>query len=168
MSMTEASEMELIADTKLALRRLAASVTVISCSDQGERLAMSATAVSALSMRPPSMLACINQSATIHAVLTLGTPFCINILDVNQSEIAQLCGGGVSGDARFALGDWRLNEIGVPYLEGAQANIMCTTDATFAYGTHGIFIGKVQKIMVAKPVQPLLYVDGRYSRVAQA
>src|SRR3546814_6625938 len=47
---------ELAAQAKLALRRMAKSVTVITCRHEGVRYAMAATAADALSMDPPSMI----------------------------------------------------------------------------------------------------------------
>ncbi len=153
---------DLISSTKLALRRLASSVTVITSYHDGQRLAMAATAVDALSMEPPSLLVCINQTASMHMALSLGTVFCINILHRSQEKIAQLCGGGANGEERFSIGTWHTAAENVPYLEGAQANIMCTVDAAFAYGTHGIFVGKVQQVTVSESIDPLLYMNGRY------
>ena len=34
------------------------------------------------------------------------------------------------------------------------------------YGTHRIFIGRVEAVRVHDDVDPLVYVDGRYARVA--
>lgn len=152
----------LISGTKLALRRLASSVTVISCYHDGQRLAMAATAVDALSMDPPSLIICINQSAAMHGALSLGKAFCINILHRSQESIAQLCGGGANGEDRFSIGTWLETAENLPYLDAAQANIMCTVDAVFVYGTHSIFVGKVSDVLTSSVVEPLLYMDGRY------
>ena len=71
---------ELAAQTKLALRRLASAVAVVTCRDGERRHAMTATAVSAMSMQPPSMIVCVNRSAAFHAAISLATSFAINIL----------------------------------------------------------------------------------------
>lgn len=151
--------------TRQALRRLAATVNVISLHHNGERMAMAATAVSAVSLDPPSLLVCVNRSASLFAPLTLGAAFCINILARDQQEIAQLCGGGASNAERFGLGDWQASTGDVPMLRAAQANILCTNDAQFIYGTHGIFIGKADCVHLDGAINPLLYVDGRYAAV---
>ena len=51
---------------RLAMRRLAASVTVLTIMRDGRPLGMAATAVCSLSFDPPSILACINRSASLH------------------------------------------------------------------------------------------------------
>ena len=63
---------ELAAQTKLALRRLASAVAVVTCRDGERRHAMTATAVNAMSMQPPSMIVCVNRSAAFHAAISCG------------------------------------------------------------------------------------------------
>ena len=158
-------EIDLVGATKQALRRLATTVCVISSRHEGERFLMAATAVEAMSMDPPSMLVCVNRSASIHAPLAAGADFAINVLSADQEDISRLCGGGAKGDDRFACGDWRDGPGGLPLLGGAQANVVCKQDGRFAYGTHTIVIGRVQSVTVGDIVDPLLYVDGRYTRI---
>lgn len=153
---------------KLALRRLAKAVVVITTIDEGVRYAMSATAVSELSFDPPSMLICVNRSASLYPVLAGGAPFAINILHHSHDELAARCAGAVKGEARFELGDWQVSELGVPVLSDAQASIICRNERRIDYGTHGIFIGEVVDILLAGNPEPLVYLDGRFSRVMDA
>src|SRR3546814_9833980 len=84
---------ELAAQAKLALRRMAKSVTVITCRHEGVRYAMAATAADALSMDPPSMLVSVNRSAVLHAPLLAGAAFCINVLARTEEENSRALGG---------------------------------------------------------------------------
>ena len=52
-----------------ALRRLAKAVVVITSADASARYAMAATAVSELSFEPPSMLVCVNRTASLYPPL---------------------------------------------------------------------------------------------------
>jgi flavin reductase (DIM6/NTAB) family NADH-FMN oxidoreductase RutF len=155
-----------VEDLRLALRRLAKAVVVITTREGSQRYAMAATAVSELSMEPPSMLICVNQTASIYPILAAGAPFAINILPFDRSDIAALCSGAAKGEARFGMGDWRLPEIDAPFLADAQASIMCSNERMIAYGTHGIFIGNVRNVSVCGDPDPLVYMDGRYVRVS--
>lgn len=148
------------------LRRLAKAVVVITCRHEGVRYAMAATAVSELSMEPPSLLICVNKTASIHAPLTAGADFCINILHASHEPIAARSSGKVKGEARFEEGDWADSPTGTPYLRDAQANFFCATDTSLSYGSHDIFIGRLQDALCSGPVDPLVYVDGRYTIVA--
>ena len=152
----------LAAQTRLALRRLASSVAVVTCHDGLARHAMTATAVNAMSMQPPSMIVCINRAAAFHAAISEAAQFAINILHRNHVDISMGCGGKTRGDERFGFGAW--DECGgVPVLTDAQARIVCTKDARFDYGSHSIFIGRVTSIGMHGEIDPLIYVDGHYT-----
>jgi len=55
-----------------AMRRFATTVSIISCASDGCRDGMSATAITSLSVEPPSLLVCVNKSAATHRVLSTG------------------------------------------------------------------------------------------------
>ena len=77
---------ELAAQTKLALRRLASAVAVVTCRDGEARHAMTATAVNAMSMEPPSMIVCVNRSSRSMPRSAAPSSFAINILHRNQER----------------------------------------------------------------------------------
>lgn len=129
---------------------------------------MAATAVSEVSLAPPSMLICVNKSASLCAPLLSGAQFCINVLHCSHEQISTLCGGKAHGEARFETGEWLETESGVPFLSGAQASLFCETDHSFAYGTHAIVIGRIYRAVSGDNIDPLIYVAGRYSRVQPA
>src|SRR5438105_4315727 len=89
---------QLAVQTKLALRRLASAVAVVTCRDGQTRHAMTATAVNAMSMQPPSMIVCVNRAAAFHAAISRAESFAINILHRSQIEISMGCGGSVRGE----------------------------------------------------------------------
>ncbi len=74
------------ADFRKAMRRLASAVTVISTAHDDRRHGMTATAVTSVSSAPPSLLACINRSASLHAPLLASRRFCVNILHGSRSD----------------------------------------------------------------------------------
>jgi flavin reductase (DIM6/NTAB) family NADH-FMN oxidoreductase RutF len=152
----------LIPDAKLALRRLASSVSVVTCRHDGQNYAMTATSVSAISMAPPSMLVCINQSAAFHRALNNAQEFAINILSRAHVKISRLCSGGASGESRFETGYWDTRAV-APVLVDAQAAIICRKDKSLEYGTHTIFMGRITSISMNGDVDPLIYVDGQYA-----
>ena len=150
-----------------SMRRLASSVAVVSSTNGQERHAMAATSVTSLSMDPPSLLVCVNKSTAMHDVLANGADFCINILSMEQQEVSSACGGKLKGEERFTVGNWEKSENGVPYLADAQSVVMLEQDGHYEYGTHTIFIGRVKEIQNSEEINPLIYVDGRYTTTAE-
>jgi flavin reductase (DIM6/NTAB) family NADH-FMN oxidoreductase RutF len=150
-------------EMRQALRRFAKAVVVITTELDGKRHAMAATAVSEVSMDPPSMLICVNKNASIHAALSAGSHFCINILRSDQGDVSAACSGAAKGEARFETGDWAAAAHAMPRLTDAQASFICTKEMQTDYGSHSIFIGQVNQMFVQGDVDPLVYVDGRYT-----
>lgn len=153
---------EVAAQLRSALRRLAKAVVVVTCRWNGARFAMTATAVTELSMAPPSLLVCVNHTASIYEALRDVEYFGVNILHSSHRPISESCSGATKGEARFEIGRWTESGEGVPYLCDAQAVIICGKDRSVDYGTHGIFFGRVVSARVNGNVSPLIYMDGRY------
>ena len=168
MQSTDTISAELIDGMRQAMRRLAGSVVVVSARDDGARFAMAASAVTSLSMEPPSILLCVNKNASIYPILSHGKDFCVNVLAGSHIDLSVACSGGQKGEGRFAIGDWRDDsDTNTPFLADSQASLICAIDAIHYYGTHGIFIGKVKRVHLHGDLCPLVYVGGRYSSVTE-
>jgi flavin reductase (DIM6/NTAB) family NADH-FMN oxidoreductase RutF len=159
--MLVASE-ELRASFKRAMRRFPAAVSVITSADQSRRHGMTATAVTSLSLDPPSLIACINRSTPLHDIMLLGRHFCVNVLRRDQAELSTAFSGAMAPEARFGLGAWLTTADGMSYLADAQVNIFCRKVAAVPYGTHTIFIGEAEAVHVHDPIEPLIYQDATY------
>ncbi len=161
----QVSAPDLQQDFKSAMRRLAATVCIVSTVDEDGWHGMTATAVTSVSMDPPSVLVCVNTTATLHKVLHSGKRFCINLLRASQESYAgTFSSSKIRGADRFADHAWKAKdeEGGLPYLVEAQSNMFCDIDQAVSYGTHTIFIGRVNSVRNGELVSPLLYADGQY------
>jgi len=117
-------------------------------------------------MDPPSVLVCFNQASRLHDFLHMQDRFCVNVLHTANLDIAKVFSSGATAAERFAVGDWRTDPEGTPYLADAQANLFCVKEQEVAYGSHTIFIGRVLQALAREDISPLLYRDGRYGAVA--
>ena len=150
-----------------AMRRVASTVNVISINVHGRPLGITATAVSSLSMEPPSLLACINRAAAVHASMADLANFRVNILHRDQEDIAGMFADRTREGQRFAAG-WELSPDLPPRLIDAQASILCRRIDHHQFGTHSIFIGVIEDVCVREDVSPLLYWNGRYGAITDA
>lgn len=144
-----------------AMRRVASTVNVISICVDGDAMGITATAVSPISMDPPSLLVCINRAATVHARMQDIDHFGVNVLHRDQEDIAQMFADRSRHELRFAEG-WENDCVRPPRLVDAQATILCRRIDHHQFGTHSIFIGLVEEAAARDDVHPLLYLDGRY------
>ena len=147
-----------------AMRGIAATVSVISSQNDTTRQAMTASAVTSLSLNPPSMLICVNEDASIHKLLNINNYFCINVLNSKQQDIAKICSAKEEGEFRFSTDSWLEDEL-APYLEKAQANIFCKCFEKIKHSTHTVFLGKVIKVLDNGKKDPLIYVNGDYKSI---
>ncbi|MBA3772367.1 MAG: flavin reductase [Ramlibacter sp.] len=145
---------------KKAMRRLTATVSIITTQEQGERFGMVVTAVSAVCTEPPAILVCINRSASIYAPLTRIRRFSVNLLQERQHGLIAPFSSKLEHHERFAHGAWGEAEC-LPVLGGAQATLFCRVDGELGYGSHDVLIGHVESVRVADPIWPLLWQDGR-------
>jgi flavin reductase (DIM6/NTAB) family NADH-FMN oxidoreductase RutF len=146
-----------------AMRRFASTVSIISVQSGAERHGTTATAVTSVSLDPPSLLVCMNQDSRLHGFLRKEDRFCVNFLHVGNRDISQAFSSAMPGAERFAHGDWQTDHHGIPYLADAQANLFCAKDVELPYGSHTIFIGRVFDARVRDDVSPLLYGNGCYT-----
>ncbi len=154
---------DLCLDFKDAMRRLAATITLVTTVDgQGRPHGMAATAVSAVSMDPPSLLICVNQQASMHDPMAEAERFCVNLLHRSQAEIVRVFSDPNQRDKRFDNGQWYAGHKGLPALTGAQASIFCTLDKLVPYGSHTICIGVVNEVVSNAEVSPLLYSNASF------
>jgi flavin reductase (DIM6/NTAB) family NADH-FMN oxidoreductase RutF len=149
---------------RLAMRRVASTVNVISICVDGQPMGITATAVSSISMDPPSLLVCINRTASVHAPMGDMSHFRVNVLHRDQEAIAAMFADRDQHALRFLSG-WDVESAGAPRLVDAQASILCRRTHAHEYGTHSIFIGVVEEAHARDGVDPLLYLDGRYCGV---
>ncbi len=150
-------------------RGFGSTVTLIATELDGQRHAMLATAATSMSMEPPSLLICVNRSASAYAALVARGAFSLGILAYAARDVAGDIGRAKSAD-RFAHCDWRTLESagratdGLPWLAQTQATLFCVTDQTFDYGTHTGFIARIDRAVGGTSDDPLLYCDGHYGR----
>ncbi|QJP17520.1 flavin reductase family protein [Starkeya sp. ORNL1] len=148
------------------MRRLAATVCVVTCADEDSWHGMTATAVTSVCTQPPAVLVCVNTATAFHARLSASGTFCINLLKSSHVQVSQGFAGDLKGIERFERGNWRLARR-LPYLVDAQANLFCKTASVVHFGTHGIFIGCIEHVRLAEDTAPLVYQDGHYVTTSQ-
>ncbi len=147
---------------RTAMRRVASTVNVISICVDGQPMGITATAVSSISLDPPSLLACINRAASVHASMGDMSHFCVNVLHRDQEQVARIFADRAQHGLRFASG-WDVDCAPAPRLIEAQASFLCRRIDSHSFGTHSIFIGVVEAVHMRDDSDPLIYLNGRYT-----
>jgi flavin reductase (NADH)/cob(II)yrinic acid a,c-diamide reductase len=146
------------------MRQCAGAVALVTVgTEPGTRTGLTVTSACSLSDDPPSLLVCINRSASAHARIREEKCFAINFLNEEHTMLALTFSGqkGISGDDRFAFGRWITGTTGTPILQDAAAAFDCTLIQELETKTHSVFLGQVQHVTAAA-VDPLLYMRGSF------
>ena len=151
---------------KIGMRSLAGAVNIITSTHAGHRYGMTATAVCSASAEPPTVLACINKLATTHNAVAKAKAFCVNVLRAEDWELSTTFSGGQSGENRFKSRNWTRLATGSPVLIDSLVSFDCHVVKTLAHGSHTIFLGEVEQILIGQKGKPLLYSDGQYAKLA--
>ncbi len=147
---------------RAAMRRFPATVTVITGHKEGGDHGMTATAVTSVSMEPPSLAVCLNNRTYLHEMLLCRPEFAVNVLRQEQQPLSDAFSGKTPPEERFQCGQWERHAAGVLVLKDAHALVICRRVAAVPYGTHTLFIGQVVEAVVDEATRPLLYEDARY------
>ncbi len=147
-----------------SMRQLAGAVTVIATGSAGVRFGLTATAICSLSDDPPTLLACVNRSASAHDVIQKNRAFTVNLLSGDQAAVAGRFAGraGLKGEARFEGATWITLSTGAPILQDALAAFDCRVTQEHVFATHTIFIGQVVAAVARENADPLIYIRGTF------
>jgi flavin reductase (DIM6/NTAB) family NADH-FMN oxidoreductase RutF len=150
------------ADFRATRRRFPATVTVVTASDGVRDHGMTVTAVSSVSMSPPSLMVCLNNRTLLHEMLLSQANFAVNVLSDVHPSVSDAFSGKVEPGERFATGGWERDPAGMMILPSAHAIVICRRMAAVPHGTHTIFIGQVTRARGNSQTWPLLYAEASY------
>jgi flavin reductase (DIM6/NTAB) family NADH-FMN oxidoreductase RutF len=129
----------------------------------GERLCgMTANSIASVSLKPPLVLACIEQNSDTHECIRQAGIFSINILCGTQERIARRFASW-DVESKFQGLGFRQEVTGAPVLDDALAWLDCRVHSRHQEGDHTIFVGEVLA-GDAKEDAPLIYYRGGYGR----
>ena len=151
---------------KVGMRTLAGAVNIITSFQAGHRYGMTATAVCSATADPPTVLACINKLASTHGAVAKSKAFCVNVLRAEDWELSTTFSGAQSGETRFKSRDWTRLSTGSPVLIDALVSFDCRVVKSLVHGSHTIFLGQVEQVLIGKKGKPLLYSEGQYAKLA--
>jgi flavin reductase (DIM6/NTAB) family NADH-FMN oxidoreductase RutF len=152
---------EVAADNfRVVMRRFPTGVTIVTTILDGKPKGFTATAVASLSLTPPLVLVCVNRLARSHPIVAQAGRFCINLLRLDQEELARAFAAHAAADP-FAWVRSRADLTGSPVIEEALAYLDCELAEEYSAGTHTIFIGRVVACG-ATDGAPLGYFNGGY------
>lgn len=143
----------------------ATGVTVVATGSGEDLRAMTANAVTSLSLEPALLICCLSKKAKMTSRLQKEQGFSVNILCQEQQDLSTYFAGGWKDETRpdFEFVPWQ----GGPLLQGCAAAIGCELVQMLEGGDHWIVIGRVVALCEgAVPTNPLIFYRGHYHSLA--
>jgi len=148
---------------RAVLGRFASGVTVLTARDAGGGdHGMTVSAFCSVSLQPPLVLACIDRSSDMSAVLATATHVGISILGEEQEALSRRFAELPVG--RFDGIGFTRGESGVALLDGALAHLECRLVKRYDGGDHEVFLAEVERTS-SEAGRPLLYYRGGYTQL---
>ena len=171
-SMTEAQPISTTAVTKEifreAMARLGAAVHIVTSDGPAGRAGFTASAVCSVTDSPPTLLVCLNRSASVYAAVRANGVLAVNTLAPEHRDLSQLFGGKTPIEERFAAARWKIGETGAPLLEDALVSFDCRIAQTFEVGSHTLLICEIAGVAGLARGDGLVYFNRAYHSLGPA
>jgi 4-nitrophenol 2-monooxygenase / 4-nitrocatechol 4-monooxygenase, reductase component len=139
----------------------ATGVTVVTTVDRGVFYGTTASALTSVSLDPPTLLICMNRSSETGQAIARSGHFAINVLSEDQGPVAYDFARKGSDFADHAT---TLGRLGAPLVAGSLASFECRVTDEIEVRTHTVVIGAVEAA-IGQDGSPLAYFRGRFSRL---
>ena len=144
---------------KLAMSHFPSGVTVVTTEHDGHLYGMTVASFASVSLHPPLVLICIENSVKTHDAIAAAQKFGVSILSAEQAEISSRFASRT--EDKFSGVPLASGELGVPLIAGALTTIECELYDQLPGGDHSIFVGRVLAAHTGEGV-PLLYFRSGY------
>jgi flavin reductase (DIM6/NTAB) family NADH-FMN oxidoreductase RutF len=140
-------------------------VVVTSIARSGERLGLTVSSFSSLSLEPPLILFSINRNAKSFPAWRAAKHFAVNVLAEHQSALSTRFARALSD--KWADLDFGRDQYGSPTLPGALAVLSCSSYEKLDGGDHMILVGRVDALATSSSSdpRPLIFFAGAYRRL---
>ena len=148
-------------------------VTIATALQRGIKHAMTATAVSSVSLVPPLMLVCVSRNSRFHAAVTEADAWCVSLLSADQEWLARhFANKGRDLLSQFDHVPHTPSPLsGTPLIDGSLAWLECVTYGRHDGGDHTIVVGELVNASEPPPREgdgvpaPLTYYRGTYTPI---
>ena len=147
---------------RTGMSNLGAAVNIITTQGDAGQAGFTASAVCSVTDTPPTLLVCLNRSASVYTTFSENKVLCVNTLGANQAQLSNLFGGKTPMQERFAQGKWSELVTGSPVLEDALISFDCEVVSSHSEGSHDVLFCQVKAIRHNPNLNALLYFKRSY------
>jgi flavin reductase (DIM6/NTAB) family NADH-FMN oxidoreductase RutF len=147
------------------MRALSSGVTIVACGEGQRRTGCTVTALSSLSLTPPTLIVCLAKASSTLSGLREAGAFSVNLLAARHEALAQRFSGrgGMHGPRRFDGVEWATLATGAPILADATSAFDCLVEEIIERHSHAIVLGAVVSLREGADEPALAHWRGEFS-----
>lgn len=150
---------------KQSLAQWASGVTVVTTTFNGQRLGLTVSSFSSVSLNPPLISVCLDKKLYACTAVEQSGVFAVNVLDMNQMEYGLIFAGMKPGvEDRFADIEVSTAVTDSPILPNVLCWLDCRVWQVYDGGDHLIVVGEVLATDASGADTPLLYHNRLWRR----
>ena len=147
---------------KRTLGSWASGVTIVTSQHGADRMGMTVSAFSSVSLDPPLVLVCADKGSNTNTLIQKSRAFTVNVLSTDQSALSNLFADKKREAIRFDGLDCKTGATGCPRLPGALSALDCHVRDEIDAGDHIVYIALVEAAEFESERAPLIYFRGAY------
>ncbi|MET3615024.1 flavin reductase [Rhizobium aquaticum] len=151
-----------------AMSKMGAAVNIVTSDGPAGKVGFAATAVCSVTDTPPTLLVCLNRSASVFNAVMENRTLCVNVLSSGHDRLSNLFGGKTPVEERFAAASWHRGASGAPVLDDAVVSFDCVVTESMDVGTHRVLFCSVLQVSNGDEAEALIYFKRGYHRVGMA
>ncbi|MEV6134383.1 flavin reductase [Streptomyces violaceusniger] len=152
---------------RAAMANLSAGVTVVTAYGKHGRAGTTVSAVCSVTDTPPTMIVCINKSATSHDAYVENDKIAINVLAHEQEDVALVFANATDTprEKRFDDPRWDLETYGAPVLSHAAASLVGRIASVSHQGSHSVLFVEVETVVTTPETGGLVYFQRKFHSI---
>ena len=146
----------------------ASGVTVVTLNVDDTPRGMTANAFLSLSLDPPLVIVCVQETGSMHSLFERADAFGVNVLASDQQPLSDLFAKHGVPDQPMGGFAYRFGELGVPLLSNVLGYAECRIVERLPGGDHTIIVGHATDVAFDRQdADPLLFFRGSYRQIAE-
>jgi flavin reductase (DIM6/NTAB) family NADH-FMN oxidoreductase RutF len=151
-------------DYQRALGRFTTGVTVVTATHEARRFAMTASALTSVSLDPILLLVCFNHDSATRVAVREAGHFGLSVLGEGGGAVAKHLATERADEVdQLDDFDMQVGPKNVPLLTDALVHCVCSVERIMRAGDHDVVVGAVEWIdRVREGERPLVFYDGAF------
>jgi flavin reductase len=144
------------------MKKWLTGVSLVTAHHEGADYGLVSTNLAQVGGEQPTLIICVNRTASSHEPIAKGGAFCVNVLTQAHSDLFERFVKPERREERFAAGIWQRGWRQLPVLPDALACFECEVVDAFPRAAQTIFLGRALEVATHPDAgaEPMVFFNG--------